>query len=148
MSTQNYQPKKAVATLSNAMDVGNPSNFVRILELFDNEFLSLKEKLSSISISDEETKSTIRSVKQSCNYLLDPHGAVGYLALEKYLNKHADQKGFFVETAHPVKFYDVVEPVIKEKIPLPEVVSAILDKEKVSTRINADYNLLKDFLLQ
>ena len=148
MNTQSYQPKKAVATLSNAMDVGNPSNFVRILELFDNEFLSLKEKLSSISISDEETKATIRSVRQSYNYLLDPHGAVGYLALEKYLDQHPGKSGFFVETAHPVKFYDVVEPVIGEKIPLPAPVAAIIDKEKVSTKINADYNLLKDFLLQ
>jgi len=148
MNTQNYQPKQAVATLSNAMDVGNPSNFVRILELFDNEFLSLKEKLSSMSISDEETKATIRSVKQSSNYLLDPHGAVGYLALEKYLDQYPGKKGFFVETAHPVKFYDVVEPVIGEKISLPPSVSAIINKEKVSMKMNADYKLLKDFLLK
>lgn len=148
MNTQNYQPKKAVATLSNAMDVGNPSNFVRILELFDNKFLSLKEKLSSVSITDEETKATIRSIKQSQNYLLDPHGAVGYLALERYLNQHPGQKGFFVETAHPVKFYDVVEPVIEEKIPLPESVAGIMDKEKASTKIDADHNALKEFLLK
>jgi len=148
MNTQNYQPKQAVATLSNAMDVGNPSNFVRILELFDNEFLSLKEKLSSISISDEETKATIKTIKQSSDYLLDPHGAVGYLALERYLNQHPGKNGFFVETAHPVKFYDVVEAVTGEKIPLPPSVAAIIDKKKVSTKINADYNLLKDFLLK
>jgi threonine synthase len=148
MNTQNYQPKKAVSTLSNAMDVGNPSNFIRILELFDNKFLSLKEKLSSISITDEETKATIKTIKQSQNYLLDPHGAVGYLALERYLNQHPEQKGFFVETAHPVKFYDVVEPVIGEKIPLPASVEEIIYKEKVSTKIDADYNLLKEFLLK
>jgi threonine synthase len=148
MNTQNYQPKKAVVTLSNAMDVGNPSNFVRILELFDNKFLSLKEKLSSVSITDEETKATIKAIKKSSNYLLDPHGAVGYLALERYLAEHPEQKGFFVETAHPVKFYDVVEPVIGEKISLPESVSGIMDKEKVSTKIDAEYNLLKEFLLK
>lgn len=148
MNTQNYQPKKAVATLSNAMDVGDPSNFVRILELFDNEFLSLKEKLSSVSISDDATKATIKSVKQSYNYLLDPHGAVGYFALEQYLKQHKDQKGIFIETAHPVKFYDGVEPVIEEKIPLPDSVSAILDKEKVSTKIEAGYSQLKDFLVK
>jgi threonine synthase len=147
MNTQNYQPKKAVATLSNAMDVGNPSNFVRILELFDNKFLSLKEKLSSVSITDEETKATIRSIKQSQNYLLDPHGAVGYLTLERYLNQHPGQKGFFVETAHPVKFYDVVEPVIEEKIPLPESVAEIIDKKKEAVKINADYRMLKEFLM-
>ncbi|TMI65779.1 MAG: threonine synthase [Bacteroidetes bacterium] len=148
MNTQNYQPKKAVPTLSNAMDVGNPSNFVRILELFDNEFLSLKEKLSSVSITDEETKATMKVIKQSNDYLLDPHGAVGYLALERYLDQHPGQKGIFVETAHPVKFYDVVEPVIGEKIPLPISVKEIIDKEKVSTKIDADYNLLKEFLLK
>jgi threonine synthase len=146
MNTQNYQPKKAVATLSNAMDVGNPSNFVRILELFDNKFLSLKEKLSSVSITDEETKATIKAIRQSNNYLLDPHGAVGYLALERYLNQHPGQKGFFIETAHPVKFYDVVEPVINEKIPLPASVEEIINREKVSTRIEPEYNLLKKFL--
>jgi threonine synthase len=148
MQTQNYVPKKAIATLSNAMDVGNPSNFVRILELFNNKFLSLKEKLSSVSITDEETKATIKSVLKTHNYLLDPHGAVGYLALEKYLQQHPDQKGFFIETAHPVKFYDVVEPVIEEKIPLPASVAEIMDKEKIAVKIKADYNLLKEFLLK
>jgi len=148
MNTQNYQPKQAVATLSNAMDVGNPSNFVRILELFDNEFLSLKEKLSSISISDEETKATIKTIKQSSNYLLDPHGAVGYLALELYLNQHPGKNGFFVETAHPVKFYDVVEPVIQEKIPLPVSIKEIMDRKKEAIKIKADYGILKEFLLK
>ena len=147
MQSQNYQPQNSVATLSNAMDVGNPSNFIRILELFNNEFLSLKEKLSSVSISDDETKTTIKSVKQAFNYLLDPHGAVGYLALDKYLNEHPNQKGFFIETAHPVKFYDVVEPVIEEKISLPASVKEIMNKEKYAIKIKADYSLLKEFLL-
>jgi threonine synthase len=148
MQSQNYQPKKSVATLSNAMDVGNPSNFIRILELFNNEFLSLKEKLSSVSISDDETKTTIKAVKQAFNYLLDPHGAVGYRALEKYLHQHANQNGFFIETAHPVKFYNVVEPVIEEKISLPPSVTAIMDKEKKAIKINPEYKLLKEFLLK
>ena len=148
LDTKNYQPKKAIPTLSNAMDVGNPSNFVRILELFDNEFLSLKEKMSSISITDEETKATIKVVRQSDNYLLDPHGAVGYLALKKYLEQHPGRKGIFVETAHPVKFYDVVEPVIAEKIPLPKSISAIIGKEKIATKIDADYKNLKEYLLK
>ena len=148
MQTQNYEPQKAVATLSNAMDVGNPSNFVRILELFNNEFLSLKEKLSSVSITDDETKATIKSVLKTHNYLLDPHGAVGYLALKKYLQGYPDQKGFFIETAHPVKFYDVVEPVIGERIPLPAPIADIMDKEKKAVKVKADYRLLKEFLLK
>ncbi len=148
MQSRNYQPQKAIATLSNAMDVGNPSNFIRILELFNNEFLSLKEKLSSVSITDDETKATIKLVLKTYNYLLDPHGAVGYLALEKYLQQHPDQKGFFIETAHPVKFYDVVEPVIGEKIPLPASVEEIIDREKISIKIDSDYARLKEFLLK
>ncbi len=148
MQSQNYQPQNSVATLSNAMDVGNPSNFIRILELFNNEFLSLKEKLSSVSVSDYETKATIKSVKNAFNYLLDPHGAVGYLALGKYLHQHINQKGFFIETAHPVKFYDVVEPVIEEKISLPASVKEIMNKEKIAVKIKVDYGLLKEFLLK
>lgn len=146
MQTQQYAPKKAVATISNAMDVGNPSNFVRILEIFHQQFTDLKKVLSSVSISDDETKETIKSVYKQHSYLLDPHGAVGYLALERYLKEHPQQKGMILETAHPVKFYDVVEPVIGETIPLPAAVAAQINAEKKSTKINADAALLKDFL--
>lgn len=146
MQTQQYQPKNAVATISNAMDVGNPSNFVRILQLFNNEFVNLQKVLSSVSITDDETRATIKSVYQDQKYLLDPHGAVGYLALERYLENNPGQKGIVLETAHPVKFYDVVEPVIGETIPLPAAVAAQINAEKKSTIINADAALLKDFL--
>jgi threonine synthase len=147
MQTQNYQPQKAVATISNAMDVGNPSNFVRILEIFHNEFPALKEKFSSVSISDAETRATMKRVKDNYGYLTDPHGAVGFLGLERYLQAHNGDKGIFLETAHPVKFYDVVEPVIGETIPLPEAVNAIINKAKKATFIKAEYKQLKDFLL-
>ncbi len=147
LSNGNYQPKKAIATLSNAMDVGSPSNFVRILELFHKEFNSLKNVLSSYSITDEETKKTIGDVYAEKNYLLDPHGAVGYLALKKYLELHPEQKGIFLETAHPVKFYDVVEPIIHEKITIPDSIKTLLDKEKKSVKMEVDYTSLKDYLL-
>jgi threonine synthase len=147
LETEKYQPQKAIATISNAMDVGNPSNFVRILELFNHQFLDLKNKLSSVSISDEETRETIKEVYQKENYLLDPHGAVAYLALKNYLKIHGDQKGYFLETAHPVKFYDVVEPVINQKIPIPEKIKSILGKEKLSFQMEADFEKLKEFLL-
>ena len=146
MQTQQYEPKKAVATISNAMDVGNPSNLVRILEIFNNEFVNLKKVLSSVSISDDETRATMKSVYQNQKYLLDPHGAVGYLALERYLQNNPSQKGIVLETAHPVKFYDVVQPVIGETIPLPASVAAQINAEKKSTIINADAIVLKDFL--
>ena len=148
MVSGNYQSKKAIATLSNAMDVGDPSNFVRVLELFDHQFGELKNKLSSYSISDEETKIIIEEVNSRHGYLLDPHGAVGYKALKEYLRSHKNQQGIFLETAHPVKFYDVVEPVINAKVPLPEGMQEIMKKSKVSVRMGTDFEELKTYLLR
>lgn len=145
--TGNYKSKTAVATLSNAMDVGNPSNFIRILELFDHEFLKLKEIVSSYSISDEETRKTMKQVFEHQKYLLDPHGAVAYNGLQQYLHKNRDEKGVILETAHPVKFYDVVEPIIGEKVEVPESVQAILNFKKQSIRMHPDYASLKEYLL-
>ena len=148
LATQNYQPQKAIATISNAMDVGDPSNFVRILELFHHQFKDLSNTLSSVSICDEETRNTIREVYQKEKYLLDPHGAVAYSALKSYQEKHPKTKGYILETAHPVKFYDVVESVIQEKIPIPQSVQAILSKEKLSTSMEANFEDFKEFLLK
>jgi threonine synthase len=148
LQTEKYQPKKAVTTISNAMDVGNPSNFVRILELFNNEFADLKKVLSSDSTSDEDTRKTMKEVFEKENYLLDPHGAVAYSALENYLKQHPEEKGYILETAHPVKFYDVVEPVIDQKIVLPESVRSIMNKEKNSTIMEPDFQKLKEYLLE
>jgi len=146
MISGNYQSKKAVATLSNAMDVGNPSNFIRILELFDNQFGDLKNKLSSYSISDEETKTIIEEVNSKFHYVLDPHGAVGYKSLQQYLQFNTGEQGIFLETAHPVKFYDVVEPVINAKVPFPEGMQEIMKKNKVSVKMGVDYEELKNYL--
>jgi threonine synthase len=145
--TRNYQPQKAISTISNAMDVGNPSNFVRILELFNNQFDALRNALSSYSISDAETKETIKEVFEKESYLLDPHGAVAWCALKKYLKQHPEGKGILLETAHPVKFYDVVEPVIEQKIPIPENIKSILNKEKESVLMQPDFEKLKEYLL-
>ena len=147
LNTEKYQPQKAIATISNAMDVGNPSNFVRILQLFNHRFLDLKNSLSSVSISDEQTKETIKEVYQKENYLPDPHGAVAYYALQNYLKKHPNEKGYFLETAHPVKFYDVVEPVINQKIAIPEKIKLILEKEKLSLQMEPDFETFKEYLL-
>ncbi|HXR83406.1 MAG TPA: threonine synthase [Hanamia sp.] len=148
LKTEKYVPQKAIATISNAMDVGNPSNFVRILELFNHQFLDLKKTLSGFSISDDETRNTIKEIYQKENYLLDPHGAVAYFALDNYLRNYPTQQGYFLETAHPVKFFDVVEPVIKKEIEIPENVKSILKKEKLSMRMNANFNELKEYLLK
>ncbi|HEY2721224.1 MAG TPA: threonine synthase [Chitinophagaceae bacterium] len=148
LKTGEYQPKKTIATISNAMDVGDPSNFVRILEIFNDDTSELQRMFSAFSINDDETRATIKRVYKQYHYLLDPHGAVGYLALEEYLKNDPGQKGFFVETAHPVKFFDVVEPIIEENIPLPPAVAQIMHKYKVATKMEVNYDLLKEFLLQ
>jgi threonine synthase len=146
--TNLYQPKKAVATISNAMDVGNPSNFVRILEIFDRQIDDLKTLVSSVSISDDETRATLKKVKEEFNYLLDPHGAVGYNALEKYLEQHPGDKGLIVETAHPVKFFDVVEPIIGETITIPEIVREQLQLEKKALLMENNPEALRKFLMK
>lgn len=142
-----YHPKAAKPTLSNAMDVGNPSNFVRILELFGHQLPDLRAVLSSSRITDEDTAATIRNLESRYGYLPDPHGAVGFLALERYLTAHPGQSGYFLETAHPVKFYDVVEPITGKKIGLPDPVKALLTRNKQSTPMAASYSELKAFLL-
>jgi threonine synthase len=147
LATENYVPAKSVATISNAMDVGDPSNFVRILELFNKEFRSLKKVMSSYSFSDEKTKEILGQVFREKKYLLDPHGAVGYGALKKYLQQHPGKKGIFLETAHPVKFYDVVEPVVNEKVPMPQSVQDLLKLKKISIKMRSDYRELKEYLL-
>ncbi len=144
-----YQPQPAMATISNAMDVGDPSNFVRMLELFDHRFGAIREMVSSYSISDEETRQTMLDVKKETGYQTDPHGAVAYNALHRYLaNPDAHLKGIFLETAHPIKFFDVVEPVTGEKVPMPESIRQIMNKPKVSTMISSDYNELREFLVK
>jgi threonine synthase len=142
-----YKAKPSKATISNAMDVGDPSNFVRILELFNNEFGTLKDLISSYSISDDDTRKTIIEVKNKYGYLLDPHGAVAYASLQKYFEAVQDDKGFFLETAHPIKFYDVVEPLTGEKINIPESLNELMNRKKVSTKISTYYTEFKEFLL-
>lgn len=141
-----YHPQPPKTTLSNAMDVGDPSNFVRMLELFDHQYGALKEFISSYSISDEETASTIINVFKEYNYLPDPHGAVAYAALKKYITEYPANKGIFLETAHPIKFYDVVEPLIHSTIPMPDSVKDIMDRKKISTRIENNYEALRAYL--
>jgi threonine synthase len=135
-----FQTRNSVATISNAMDVANPSNFVRIMELFEQNLGSLKNVLTGYSISDAETKETIEKVFKEKNYVLDPHGAVGFIALHRYLNAHPNKKGFFLETAHPSKFYDVIEPVIHQQVEIPESLQVLLKQKKNSIKMKADDN--------
>ena len=148
LRSNHYQAKKAVNTISNAMDVGNPSNFVRILQIFEQQLANLKQEVSAYSVNDDKTKATLRKVYKEFNYLLDPHGAVGFHALEDYLKQHPSQKGIVVETAHPVKFFDVVEPIINEPVPIPTAIEQQLKLAKKSTVMENNSEALKEFLLK
>ncbi|GAB5472072.1 MAG: threonine synthase [Maribacter sp.] len=147
MRTQEYDPKPSTATISNAMDVGDPSNFIRIRHLFQNDFEALSQTLSSYTFSDMETKEAMRNIYDHSGYIADPHGAVGYLGLKKYQENHPDTCGVFLETAHPVKFLDVVEETIPEKISIPAQIQKVLHQKKKSIKISS-YEELKAFLLQ
>ncbi|QIY92415.1 threonine synthase [Chryseobacterium gallinarum] len=147
LKTQNFNPQESVATLSNAMDVGNPSNFVRILELFSHQFDSLKNKVSGYSVDDKETLDTITKVYEEYRYILEPHSAVAFAAMLQYLNENPHKKGFILGTAHPVKFPEAVEKATRTKIKIPESLHQLMIKEKKTVKINSDFEELKRFLL-
>lgn len=146
MKTGKYLPKPSIATISNAMDVGDPSNFIRIRHLYDDNFETISKNISSFSFTDEETKEAMLKIYNDCSYVADPHGAVGYLGLKKYQENHPNTYGIFLETAHPVKFLNIVEDTIRENIDLPEKIAKIMDKKKKAIAIST-YDELKNYLL-
>ncbi|MCL5029658.1 MAG: threonine synthase [Bacteroidetes bacterium] len=149
LETSVFQAKPSVKTLSNAMDVGNPSNFVRILDLYNHDHNLIKQKIFSTSFSDSETIEAMKEIKTKYNYIIDPHGAVGYLAMKKYLseNYYNQFNGVILETAHPAKFADIVEDVLDTKIEVPERLQTCLTKKKSSIEISKDYIDFKNFIL-
>jgi threonine synthase len=146
IETGEWKVKPSIQTLSNAMDVGSPSNFVRVLEIFDKDYLRLKERMEATSVSDEETVDTMREVYRNYGYVLDPHGAVGFCALRKYLERNPDKRGFFLETAHAVKF-DSVEQIIGSSVAAPEAIKDLFSRPKRSVEMDVDYEKLKEILL-
>ena len=147
MRTKSYDPKPSTVTISNAMDVGDPSNFIRIRHLFQDDFEALSKNLSSYSFSDKETKQAMLHLYNTTGYIADPHGAVGYLGLKKFQENNPGCYGIFLETAHPVKFLDVVEETIGHRINIPTQIQKVMGREKKSIPIK-NYVALKDFLLQ
>lgn len=146
MESGKYEPLKSVATISNAMDVGDPSNFIRIRKIFKDNLNKIRKNLSSFSYSDYQTREAMQEVYNTTGYIMDPHGAVGYLGLKQYLKEQDKAQGIFLETAHPIKFLDVVEPIIKKVIPFPPQIKEIMPRKKVATSIST-YEELKAFLL-
>jgi len=149
LETGNYEAKPSKQTISNAMDVGNPSNFERLKSLFNNDVSEFKNEIKSYSFSDEETKSAMIKVKNEFDYTLEPHGAVAFLGLQKYSERsNEDFIGVLLETAHPAKFVEVVENVLNEKIEIPEKLEAFNRKEKQSVEFPADFELVKGYLMK
>lgn len=146
LRTNEYEPLPSVATLSNAMDVGSPSNFVRIMELFDHDISRLIETLSAASVDDGKTAETMRELYQETGHVLDPHGAVGYRCLADYLAEYPSERGVFLETAHPVKF-DSVSEIIGRPVDVPPSVEELFSKEKQSIEIQNNYAEVKEILL-
>lgn len=147
LKTQLYQPKPSIQTISNAMDVGNPSNFIRIQEIYKNNFENLKSDLSSYSFSDDETRNGLIELYEDHNYIADPHGAVGFLGCKAYLENDKNAHCVFLETAHPTKFLDIVTDIIKENMALPPQIEAVIDKKKKAIPIS-NYEDLKNELIK
>jgi threonine synthase len=141
----NYQPKQSIATISNAMDVGNPSNFIRIQEMYNNDLKAFEKDFSSYCFTDEETLFEMQNIFTNSNYIAEPHGAVGYLGLKHEMQNYHNSIGVFLETAHPIKFLDIVEPTLNIKLPIPQQIESVLHKEKISVKIK-NYDELKNFL--
>ncbi len=148
-----FQPRPSARTLSNAMDVGNPSNFVRMLDFFQENderstWNNMKKKISGYAFTDEETEKAIKEVFHKYKYIIDPHGAVGFLAIKEHQRKNPNETNILLETAHPSKFIDDVERVIGQKVKLPGQLDRIKDKEKVSEKMAPDFLLFKKWLLR
>ncbi len=140
-----YIAKPSVATISNAMDVGNPSNFIRIQEMYNNDLKAFEKDFTSYSFTDEETLFEMKNIYANSGYISEPHGAVGYLGLKHEMQNYHNAIGVFLETAHPIKFLNIVEPALQIKLPMPQQIESVLNKEKISTKIKT-YEELKDFL--
>ena len=143
-----YKPRPARKTLSNAMDVGDPSNFVRIEALYNKDVDRIRERIYSDSANDQDTVATIKSVYEKYKYIIDPHGAVGCYVDSKYKKINQDSvHSIVLETAHPAKFADCVEPALNMKIDMPARLAACLDKKKSAQKISSDFNTFKESLI-
>jgi threonine synthase len=143
LESGNYHPRPSVQTISNAMDVGDPSNFIRIVELFKGDYISIKNHISSMSVSDEETALAIKHVYEQYNYIMDPHTAIAYKTMHDRLEKNNDEKGIILGTAHPVKFPTVVEEIIQQEIQIPSALEEIMKKPKKALLLPPQYDLVK-----
>lgn len=147
LRTTVFSPRSSKQTISNAMDVGNPSNFVRMVDLYNNDYSQVSSAITGYSFSDSETQSAMKDVFHRTRYVLDPHGAVAYLGLKLYFQEHANGTGIFLETAHPGKFHEVVESTLGLSLTLPDALNAFLKRSKVSIKMSNRFEDLQRFIL-
>ena len=146
LNTGEYKPRASVATLANAMDVGDPSNFARILDLYDNSHKAITAEISGYRYSDDQIRNTVADTFKRTGYLLDPHGACGFQALKDGLKE--GETGLFLETAHPAKFLETVESITHEKVAIPARLANFMKGKKLSIELSADFNDFKNFLFE
>ena len=147
LATGAYTARPSVPTISNAMDVGNPSNFARMLDLYSSTWNTMKDEISGYAFDDDLTREGVKEVFEKYNYVIDTHGSVGYLALKYYLNIHPQKRGVVLETAHPSKFIDEVEKVLEQKIDIPERLAVLADKKKEAYFMKPEFEDFKTWLL-
>lgn len=141
-----YQSKPSVSTISNAMDVGAPSNFERLWQIFDEDVVEFRKCMSSASVDDTITGETLKQVYDDYHYLTDPHGAVGFYVLNQYLTANPNYVGVFLETAHPAKFIEAVETILQEAITIPDKLQVFASKEKVAIPAEVQYDQVKEII--
>lgn len=146
LRTGKYEPRPSIATIANAMDVGDPSNFARILDLYGHSHDAIRAVISGCTYSDEQISETIADTYRNCNYLLDPHGAVAYRAISELLRP--GEIGVALETAHPAKFCNTVESIIGQPVEIPDRLKKFMDGTKETVKINSGFHAFKKFLLK
>ncbi len=148
LDTGVFTPQPSFKTLSNAMDVGNPSNFARIIDLYNNNLDALRRDVWSMSFSDRETKQVVQETYKKYRYVLDPHGAISYLGLKHYVKLHPNELcGVFLETAHPGKSKETIESILKIKMKVPDALKQFANKKKQSIILSNQYADFKKYLM-
>ena len=148
LKTSQFIPRPSVHTISNAMDVGNPSNFFRILDLYEQNIEALRHDITGCSFTEDQTKDVMKRIYADKGYVLDPHGAIGYLGLKEYSKTNKNYCGIFLETAHPAKFQDVVSAALGESIPLPSVLEKFMEGKKSTLLMSKEFEDFKAYLLK
>ena len=146
LQTGKYNPRPSVATIANAMDVGDPSNFARVLDLYQESHEAICRDISGTTYTDEQIRETVKTTYQQTGYLLDPHGACGFRALKEGLKE--GEVGVFLETAHPAKFLETVEDIIADKVTIPAKLQEFMKGEKQSLPLSKEFADFKAYLLK